>query len=56
MDEQTWSWVRALEEGTLTAIQLESLQAMVDDGEAESLADAARLLDLDLSHRVDREW
>ena len=37
-----FSWIRALREGTLTQTQLESLQALVDNDEAESLEDAAR--------------
>jgi hypothetical protein len=49
----TWSWVRAFEEGTLTALQFETLQALVDDGEVESLAEAARLMDSDVADRAD---
>jgi hypothetical protein len=45
-----FSWVRALREGTLTETQLESLQALVDNDEAESLEDAARLLDIQVQH------
>jgi hypothetical protein len=44
-DQPTFSWVRGLEEGTLTTMQLESLEAMIDNGEAESLREAAELLD-----------
>ena len=55
MQEPTWSWSRALEEGTLSQIQLESLQAMVDDGQADSLAEAAMMMDDDVISRVDQE-
>ena len=55
MNERGWSWVRALESGTLTALQRESLQALVDDGQAESLAEAARLLDYELKKSSDPE-
>ena len=55
MSQHGWSWVRALESGELTPNQLEALQAMVDDGEVESLADAARLLDYELAKRADPE-
>ena len=41
MYQQGWSWMRALESGTLSELQIESLQAMVDEGEVETLADAA---------------
>ncbi len=50
MAEITFSWVRALREGTLTQVQLESLQALVDNGEADSLEDAALLLDVQATH------
>ncbi len=55
MQERGWSWERALASGSLTPLQLESLQAMVDEGEVESLADAARLLDYELAKRADPE-
>jgi hypothetical protein len=55
MQEHGWSWLRALESGALTPLQLESLQAMMDAGEVESLADAARLLDYELAKRADPE-
>jgi hypothetical protein len=55
MQEHGWSWEGALESGSLTPNQLESLQAMVDEGEVESLADAARLLDYELKKRADPE-
>jgi predicted transcriptional regulator len=55
MNEQGWSWVRALETGTLTVHQRESLQALVDDGQADSLKEAAELMDRDIANRVDRE-
>ncbi len=48
-----WSWVRALETGTLTQTQLESLQAMVDEGEVDSLQEAAHMLDHDVADRTD---
>lgn len=43
---ESFSWVRALHEGTLTQMQLEALEALVDNGEAESMDEAARLLDI----------
>jgi predicted transcriptional regulator len=43
---ETFSWVRAFREGTLTPMQLEALEALVDNGEADSMAEAARLLDI----------
>jgi hypothetical protein len=55
MQERSWSWVRALESGSLSPTQLESLQAMVDQGEVENLEDAARLLDDELAKRADRD-
>jgi hypothetical protein len=55
MQEHGWSWVRALESGTLTPNQLESLQAMVDQGDVETLSEAARLLDYELAKRADHE-
>ena len=39
------SWVQELKEDALTPDQLAVLQAMVDDGDAESLSAAAQLLD-----------
>ena len=39
------SWVQALQTGLLTPVQLAVLQAMVADGEADTLARAAQLLD-----------
>ena len=39
------SWVQALLTGLLTPVQLAVLQAMVADGEADTLARAAQLLD-----------
>jgi hypothetical protein len=35
MTEQAWSWEKALTEGALTEMQQETLQALVDNGEAE---------------------
>jgi hypothetical protein len=55
MSEPTLSWVRAYEEGILTPLQLETLQAAVDSGEAESLLEAARLLDFEATHDVGGE-
>ena len=55
MNEPTFSWVQAYEQGTLTTMQLESLQAMVDSGEADSLPDAARRLDFEATHQVGSE-
>ena len=55
MSEQTFSWVRAYEEGTLTEVQMETLQAVVDNGDAETLLEAARLLDYEATHRVGEE-
>ena len=55
MYEQGWSWVRALETGTLTVHQRESLEALVDDGQADSLQEAAEMMDRDFENRVDRE-
>jgi hypothetical protein len=55
MTEQAWSWVKAMEEGTLTETQRETLQALVDNGEAEDLAEAARLLDYEETHRAGGE-
>ena len=50
MSESTFSWVRALREGTLTQTQMEALEALVDNDEAESLEEAARLLDIQVTH------
>lgn len=50
MAEMTFSWVRALREGTLTQTQMESLEALVDNGEADSLEEAALLLDVQATH------
>jgi hypothetical protein len=55
MTEQAWSWVKALEEGALTEMQRETLQAVVDNGEAVDLAEAARLLDYEETHRAGGE-
>lgn len=51
----SFSWVKALEEGALTEMQLETLQAAVDSGHADSLAEAARLLDYEATHRPGEE-
>ena len=55
MTEQAWSWEKALNEGALTEMQQETLQALVDNGEAEDLAGAARLLDYEETHRAGGE-
>ena len=55
MSAQTWSWVRAFEEGTLTEMQLETLQAMVDEGDELTLLEAALLLDYEATHKVGEE-
>jgi len=55
MTEEMFSWVSALEQGTLTEIQLETLQAAVDSGQAGSLPEAARLLDFEATHRAGEE-
>jgi hypothetical protein len=55
MKEPTFSWVQAYEQGTLTTMQMESLEAMVDNGEAESLLDAARRLDFEATHHAGDE-
>ncbi len=55
MTEQTWSWLKALDEGTLSETQRETLQALVDNGEAEDLLEAARLLDYEETHRAGGE-
>ena len=47
MSKTGFSWFSALEDGALTELQIETLQAAVDSGQAESLAAAARLLGLD---------
>jgi hypothetical protein len=55
MTEQAWSWVKAFEEGSLTEVQWETLQAVVDNDEAADLAEAARLLDYEETHRAGGE-
>ena len=55
MSEPSFSWVRAYEEGTLTELQMETLQAAMDSGEAGSLLEAARLLDFEATHDVGGE-
>jgi hypothetical protein len=55
MSQPTFSWVRALEEGTLTEMQIETLQATVDSDQADSLPEAARLLDYEVTHRAGEE-
>ena len=55
MTEQAWSWEKALSEGALTETQWETLQALVDNGEAADLTEAARLLDYEETHRAGGE-
>jgi hypothetical protein len=55
MSESTFTWVRAFEEGTLTETQMETLQAVVDNGEADTLLEAAELLDYQATHTVGGE-
>jgi hypothetical protein len=55
MSVPTFSWVRALEEGILTDMQLETLQAVVDNGDADTLIEAARLLDYEATHTAGEE-
>ncbi len=55
MSKPTFSWVRALEEGTLTEMQMETLQAAVDNEQTDSLLEAARLLDYEATHTVGEE-
>jgi hypothetical protein len=52
MSERAFSWVGAYEEGTLTELQMETLQAVVDNGDADDLLAAARLLDYEATHKV----
>lgn len=52
---EAFSWVKALEDGGFTEMQIETLQATVDSGQADSLLDAARLLDYEATHRVGEE-
>ena len=55
MSETTFSWVRAFKAGDLTEMQMESLQAVVDNGEADSLIEAAELLDYQATHTAGEE-
>lgn len=55
MSESTFTWVRALAEGDLTEMQMETLQAVVDSGEAETLLEAAELLDYQATHTAGGE-
>lgn len=43
--EEFSSWLIALQSGTLTEMQLDTLQQLVDDGKAANLEEAARYLD-----------
>lgn len=55
MSVDTFSWVKALETGILTELQLETLQAAVDSGQADSLLEAAQLLDFEATHTAGGE-
>jgi hypothetical protein len=55
MSKQAFSWVHALEEGTLTGMQMETLQAVIDNDDADTLLEAARLLDYEATHTVAEE-
>jgi len=55
MSKPAFSWVSALEEGILTDMQLETLQAAVDNRDADTLLEAARLLDHEATHTVGEE-
>ena len=55
MSESTFTWVRAFTEGNLTEMQMETLQAVVDNGEADTLLEAAELLDYQATHMVGGE-
>lgn len=55
MSEKAFSWVHALEAGELTELQLETLQAAVDSGQADSLFEAAQLLDYEATHKAGEE-
>ncbi len=50
----TWSWSRGLAEGTLTQIQREALQALVDDGQVDSMEEAAAYLDQQVADEAGR--
>jgi len=52
---EAFSWVKALENGALTELQLETLQAAIDSGQTDSLPEAARLLDFEATHRAGEE-
>jgi len=55
MSKPAFSWVHALQEGTLTDMQMETLQAVIDSGDADTLPEAARLLDYEATHTVAEE-
>jgi hypothetical protein len=55
MSNRVFSWVHAVEEGTLTDMQLETLQAVIDNGDADTLLEAAHLLDYEATHTVAEE-
>jgi hypothetical protein len=55
MSEQSFSWVRAFEEGILTDMQMETLQAVIDNDDVGTLLEAAKLLDFEATHTVGEE-
>jgi len=55
MSEPAFSWVSALEKGTLTDMQMETLQAVIDNDDAGTLLEAAHLLDYEATHTVAEE-
>lgn len=55
MSEKAFSWAHALEAGELTELQIETLQAAVDSGQADSLFQAAQLLDYEATHKAGEE-
>jgi hypothetical protein len=55
MSKPAFSWVHALEEGALTDMQMETLQAVIDNDDAGTLLEAAHLLDYEATHTVAEE-
>jgi len=55
MSRQVFSWVHALQEGTLSDMQMETLQAVIDNEDADTLLEAAHLLDYEATHTVAEE-
>jgi len=55
MSKPAFSWVHVLEEGTLTDMQMETLQAVIDNDDAGTLLEAAHLLDYEATHTVAEE-